>query len=155
MNITPKIRLPRLRNSPNVPDPDWKKKKLGEKWALEDTFNMAIGQGGLRAKPLQMACFAAALANRQKIFKPLNFKQITTHAVEPIGLTNNDYTAMIDGMLEATVKGTAKRCKIEGIAIAGKTGTAQWRNHNMKLISRLVYRICTRSKPSSCNCGIS
>ena len=28
MNITPKIELPRLRNSPNVPDPDWKRKEL-------------------------------------------------------------------------------------------------------------------------------
>ena len=33
----------------------------------------------------------------------------------------------------ATTKGTAHRCKIEGIDIAGKTGTGQWRNHNMKL----------------------
>ena len=33
----------------------------------------------------------------------------------------------------ATIRGTAKRCKVEGVEIAGKTGTAQWRNHNMKL----------------------
>ena len=26
-----------------------------------------------------------------------------------------------------------KRCRIDGIDVAGKTGTAQWRNHNMKL----------------------
>ena len=134
MNITPKIELPRLRNSPNVPDPEWKKKSVGENWALEDTFNMAIGQGGLRQSPLQMACFAAALANRKKTFAPTLIRNnFSTRSVEPIGLTDNDYNAMIDGMLEATVRGTAKRCKIDGIAIAGKTGTAQWRNHNMKL----------------------
>ncbi|MBT3666992.1 MAG: hypothetical protein HN548_05885 [Opitutae bacterium] len=134
MNVTPKIELPRLRNSPNVPDPEWKKKNVGEKWALEDTFNMAIGQGGLRQSPLQMACFAAALANRQKIFKPtLVRNKLSTSPQTPIGLTDKDYTAIVDGMLDATVRGTARRCKIEGIAIAGKTGTAQWRNHNMKL----------------------
>lgn len=134
MNITPKIELPRLRNSPNVPDPEWKKKNVGENWALEDTFNMAIGQGGLRQSPLQMACFAAALANKQKTFTPsLIRSNFSTPSVEPIGLTDDDYNAIIDGMLEATVRGTAKRCKIDGIAIAGKTGTAQWRNHNMKL----------------------
>ena len=33
----------------------------------------------------------------------------------------------------ATTEGTARRCQIEGIPIAGKTGTGQWRNHNMKL----------------------
>ena len=33
----------------------------------------------------------------------------------------------------ATTQGTARRCKIEGISIAGKTGTGQWRNRNMEL----------------------
>ena len=134
MNTTPTIELPKLRNSPNVPDPEWKKKNVGEKWALEDTFNMAIGQGGLRQSPLQMACFAASLANRQKIFKPtLVRNKLPTSPIESIGLTDRDYEAIVDGMKEATVRGTAKRCKIEGVSIAGKTGTAQWRNHNMKL----------------------
>ena len=137
MNQSPDIQLPRLRNSPNVPDPDWKKKSVGEKWALEDTFNVAIGQGGLRQSPLQMACFAAALANQNRIFKPKLIKSDSglPHEVstEPIGLSNEDMNAIIGGMHDATIKGTAKRCKIEGIDVAGKTGTAQWRNHNMQL----------------------
>ena len=33
----------------------------------------------------------------------------------------------------ATIRGTARRCQIEGISIAGKTGTGQWRNRNMEL----------------------
>ena len=45
-----------------------KGRRVGEKWALEDTFNVAIGQGGLRQSPLQMACFAAALANQNRKF---------------------------------------------------------------------------------------
>ena len=137
MNQSPDIPLPRLRNSPNVPDPDWKKKMVGEKWALEDTFNVAIGQGGLRQSPLQMACFAAALATQNRIFKPKLIKSdsgLTQDvSTEPIGLSNEDMNAIIGGMHDATIKGTAKRCKIEGIEIAGKTGTAQWRNHNMQL----------------------
>ena len=134
MNITPEIELPRLRNSPNVPDPEWKQNNVGEKWALEDTFNLAIGQGGLRQSPLQMACFAAALAKRQNMFSPsLIRKKNSNPEFKPIGLKDGDYEAIIDGMVEATVRGTAKRCQIEGIKIAGKTGTAQWRNHNMKL----------------------
>lgn len=137
MNSSPNIRLPRLRNSPNVPDPEWKRKRVGEQWALEDTFNVAIGQGGLRQSPLQMACFAAALANRNRIFKPKLVKSIPTESKEissqPIGLSTEDMNAIIGGMHDATVKGTAKRCKIKGIDVAGKTGTAQWRNHNMQL----------------------
>ena len=134
MDQTPDIELPKLRNSPNVPDPEWKKKRVRENWALEDTFNVAIGQGGLRQSPLQMACFAAALAKRQKRVQPtLIYSNKISSPSPSIGLNDNEYAAIIEGMHQATVRGTAKRCKIEGIEIAGKTGTAQWRNHNMKL----------------------
>ena len=137
MNQSPNINLPQLRNSPNVPDPEWKRKRVGEKWALEDTFNVAIGQGGLRQSPLQMACFVAALANQNKQFYPKLVKSpednSETISAEPIGLSEKNMLAIIGGMYDATIKGTAKRCKIEGIDIAGKTGTAQWRNHNMQL----------------------
>ena len=134
MDQTPNIELPKLRNSPNVPDPEWKKKRVRENWALEDTFNVAIGQGGLRQSPLQMACFAAALAKRQKIVQPtLIYSNKVSSPSPSIGLNDNEYKAIIEGMHQATVRGTAKRCKIDGVKIAGKTGTAQWRNHNMKL----------------------
>ena len=134
MNISPKIELPSLRNNPNVPDPVWKKNNVGEPWALEDTFNFSIGQGGLRQSPLQMACFTAALAKNQKTFYPtLILGKRNDKPSNPIGLSEENYKAIIEGMHLATQKGTAKRCQIKGIDIAGKTGTAQWRNHNMKL----------------------
>jgi len=134
MSQTPFIELPGLRNSPNVPDPEWKKRRVGENWALEDTFNVAIGQGGLRQSPLQMACFAAALARNEKIFQPTLIKSKRgKHKPNPIGINDHYYDAIIDGMHQATINGTAKRCRIDGIDVAGKTGTAQWRNHNMKL----------------------
>jgi len=134
MDRSPVIELPSLRNSPNVPDPKWKKNRMGENWALEDTFNVAIGQGGLRQSPLQMACFAASLARNEKIFKPTLIKKSKElQKSDPIGLSEDDYNAIVDGMHLATTNGTAKRCQLDGIEIAGKTGTAQWRNHNMKL----------------------
>ena len=71
----PSLELPQLRDSPIVPDPQWKKIHLGIKWNLEDTFNISIGQGGLRQSPLQMACFAAKLGKKVACFKPSILKQ--------------------------------------------------------------------------------
>ena len=48
MDQKPFLNLPSLRDIPIVPDPVWKKNNLGVKWTMEDTFNISIGQGGLR-----------------------------------------------------------------------------------------------------------
>ncbi|MEC8043605.1 MAG: penicillin-binding transpeptidase domain-containing protein [Verrucomicrobiota bacterium] len=133
----PKIELPSLRDKPIVPDPEWKKNALGVNWTLEDTFNISIGQGGLRQSPLQMACFAAKLAKNQMHFVPSILhteKNTQTHSSDKsLDVNSTGYHAMIDGMHLATTEGTARRCRIDGVPIAGKTGTSQWRNNNMEL----------------------
>ena len=70
MHEQPSIELPSIPDSPIVPDPEWKMKRIGVKWTLEDTFNVSIGQGGLRQSPLRMACFAASLARRETRIRP-------------------------------------------------------------------------------------
>ncbi len=129
------LSLPSLRDSPLVPDPEWKKKSMGVNWTLEDTFNISIGQGGLRQSPLQMACFASRLGLNSLDFTPtlLPDKPLPLSKKTPLGMSKSDYQSIVEGMVRATTHGTARRCQIEGIPIAGKTGTGQWRNHNMKL----------------------
>ena len=131
----PILELPQLRDSPIVPDPQWKKNTLGIKWNLEDTFNISIGQGGLRQSPLQMACFAAKLGKKVAYFKPSILKQKQNPLPFPpsMELNSTGYNAILEGMHLATTRGTASRCKIEGLEVAGKTGTGQWRNRNMEL----------------------
>jgi len=135
MHTSPSVELPSPPGSPIVPDPDWKKKALGVGWTLEDTFNISIGQGGLRQSPLQMACMIAKLASNNLSFQPsiLYQDKKRSDVSTPLGITEEDRLAIIDGMHLATTDGTAHRGKIEGIDVAGKTGTGQWRNHNMKL----------------------
>ncbi len=129
------LSLPSLRDSPLVPDPEWKKKSMGVNWTLEDTFNISIGQGGLRQSPLQMACFASRLGLNSLDFTPtlLPDKPPLSSRKIPLGMSKSDHQSIVEGMVRATTHGTARRCQIEGIPIAGKTGTGQWRNHNMKL----------------------
>ena len=135
LHTSPSVQLPSPPGSPIVPDPDWKKKALGVGWTLEDTFNISIGQGGLRQSPLQMACMIAKLASnilsfqRSILYQDKKRPDVST----PLGITEEDRLTIIDGMHLATTDGTAHRGKIEGIDVAGKTGTGQWRNHNMKL----------------------
>jgi len=135
MHVPPTVQLPSPPGSPIVPDPDWKKKAIGVGWTLEDTFNISIGQGGLRQSPLQMACMVAKLASNDLSFQPsiLYRDGKQTGSKKPLGITEEDRQTILEGMQLATTDGTAHRCKIEGIDIAGKTGTGQWRNHNMKL----------------------
>ena len=131
----PPVQLPSPPGSPIVPDPNWKKKKIGVGWRLEDTFNISIGQGGLRQSPLQMACLTAKLASNDLSFTPsiILGEGKPDRPPRPLGLSVPDRRAILEGMHAATTNGTAHRCRIEGIDIAGKTGTGEWRNHNMKL----------------------
>ena len=135
MHIPPTVQLPSPRGFPIVPDPEWKKKAIGVGWTLEDTFNISIGQGGLRQSPLQMACMIAKLGSNDLSFQPsiLHRERKTAAPQKPLGMTPEDRQTILEGMHLATTDGTAHRCRIEGIDIAGKTGTGQWRNDNMKL----------------------
>lgn len=116
-----------------VPDPAWKLKVHHESWRGGDTANMAIGQGFLSTTPLQMACFAAALARKETRIQPslIHDPSHTGYHPEstPIGITDSDYNALIDGMRLCAEKGTAKHAQVPGLSLAAKTGTGQtWLN---------------------------
>lgn len=53
-----------------LPDPRWKKQKLGENWWDGDTYNLSIGQGYILATPFQVAKAFTAIANGGKLLKP-------------------------------------------------------------------------------------
>ncbi|MFP6886184.1 MAG: penicillin-binding transpeptidase domain-containing protein, partial [Opitutales bacterium] len=138
MHEVPTIEMPSLPDHPIVPDPEWKLKRIGENWKLEDTFNVSIGQGGFKLSPLRMACFAASLARGETrtlptlLYRPSDALPVSHRAV-PIGLPSEHYNAIVAGMAKSATDGTARRCKVEGIKLAGKTGTGEWRNNNMQL----------------------
>ena len=53
-----------------VPDPQWKKKTIGEAWWDGDTYHFSIGQGYILVTPLQVATAYSAIANGGKLLEP-------------------------------------------------------------------------------------
>jgi len=104
-----------------------------------DAGRVAIGQGGLegeiRSGPLQMALVAAAVANDGRLMKPRLTDRIVRkdgrvkeriqpdlQAVVMKPETAEQLTAMMSRVVE---EGTGTAGALEGIQVAGKTGTAE------------------------------
>jgi penicillin-binding protein 2 len=123
-----------------VPDPAWMQQTLGETWSIDDSINMAVGQGNLLVTPIQMVNVTSAIANGGTLYRPHLIKAIgpaleaPTNIVEPqvngtIPITDEQIASIREGMLGVTTiidLGTAEN-RVGGMDIttAGKTGTAQ------------------------------
>jgi peptidoglycan glycosyltransferase len=99
------------------------------------TAQSAIGQFDVRVTPLQMAMVSAAIANGGKLMKPNLIARVrsadlevisTTQPAElsrPISRSVADHLRTM--MLAVVQNGTGTRAQIDGVDVAGKTGTAQ------------------------------
>lgn len=121
-----------------IPDPEWKQNKIGERWYIGDDYHAAIGQGFVTATPLQILNAVAAIANGGTLYKPKIVSQVRSAngIVIPVSrevirkdFINQDILRIVREGMRATVadsRGTAQSLNALSVAVAGKTGTAQF-----------------------------
>jgi peptidoglycan glycosyltransferase len=94
-----------------------------------------FGQYDIRVTPMQMAMVTASIANQGVLMKPQLIKSVVASNLNllsqpepivfssPMSRTTAGYLTRM--MVDSVEVGVATRAAIEGIAVAGKTGTAQ------------------------------
>ncbi|MDQ6478010.1 penicillin-binding protein 2 [Dyadobacter sp. LHD-138] len=127
------IDLPSERKG-NLPDKKYYDKIYGEnRWKFSNIYSLSIGEGEILITPLKMANVAAIIANRGYYYTPHVIHGIGEgRKLKPefavrheSGVAPQHFEPVIEGMLGAVEGGTARRSRVEGISIAGKTGTSQ------------------------------
>ncbi len=130
-----KIDIPGIKSG-NIPDVNFYDKWYGKnRWAFTYIASNSIGQGEVTVVPMQMANLAATIANKGYYFTP--------HVIKKIGESDkprDEYTffhktliekkwfdVIIPGMYDVvnSAGGTARRARVDGINVCGKTGTVQ------------------------------
>ena len=101
-------------------------------WKAVTTISNSIGQGEILTTPIQLANFAATIANRGWYITPHFVKEIENDSIninyKKINKTlinKEHFEPVIQGMINVVEKGTATNSIIRNIKIAGKTGTAE------------------------------
>ncbi|MGC1479075.1 MAG: penicillin-binding protein 2 [Chthoniobacterales bacterium] len=123
----------------NIPTDEYMQRVHKRKILSGDVANMSIGQGDILITPLQMAQAMGVIANGGKFHQTRLVKQIQSldnsvvaaypdRVRDELPIDEDIMENLREALVEVTESGngTARRAKVDGIHVAGKTGTAQW-----------------------------
>jgi penicillin-binding protein 2 len=114
-------------------DPEWKMRTQQARWFPAETVSVAIGQA-MSVTPVQLLRVAAAVANGGKLVTPHLMKAVGGVPVDypapkELGFRPEVVAAVRDAMVSVVREGSGQRAKLEGVVVAGKTGSAQVVTH--------------------------
>ncbi len=120
-----------------VPDAAWKEETVGEPWTIGDTYNFGIGQGYVAATPIQMLAAVSSIANGGSMLVPHVVKElrdsmgnvqspVETETRGKVPVEPGYLDIVKAGMRQSVTTGVARTAAIANIAVAGKTGTAEF-----------------------------
>ncbi|HTM15534.1 MAG TPA: penicillin-binding protein 2 [Terracidiphilus sp.] len=129
-----------------MPSQRWLMKNYHRRWYPDETLDVAIGQGAVAATPLQLARIIGGIASEGHLVRPhvvapdqlpAEFRKDLYESLEGTGdatlpIDPDNWQTITDGMAAVTQPGyfhTAGSAHLEGIDLAGKTGTAQVMSH--------------------------
>ncbi len=120
-----------------IPTTEWKLKRWGVAWQAGETISASIGQSFVLVTPLQMARLISAVFNGGRLYQPKivlriaddkdYVYQFTPTLVGEIGVREENLELLKKGLFAAVndPQGTGFSASVDGVSIAGKTGTAQ------------------------------
>ena len=126
-------------NPGSIPDTsEYNKENLG-RWTSCTNLTLGIGQDKMQTTPLQLANSMCIIANKGYYYTPHFVEKIENEAPEDTALmskfrmrhnvltqiSDSAYQAVIEGMHDVVLFGTARIAQIPGIDVCAKTGTAE------------------------------
>src|SRR3984957_772829 len=119
-----------------MPSEEWKIRNFKQKWFAGETISVGIGQGAVAITPVQLlrAISAISMGGRMVVPHVINPTDVPPGYVEAqhytevktVPIDPNGWNFITDAMSRVLLpEGTAPSAHVQGIDIAGKTGSAQ------------------------------